>query len=279
MPSFVTAEHCVMGLYVTHPDRWRPTKVYTTYENMQDWVAAAILMNSGNIPFGAGWSLDLAGGAQVCYFEGRYIDPLFKCDEARWYENNPEATLADCLNSNIPSWPKPPHVPPTIGTSLAKDVFIAVPRPMRAWVVGQKLPYQDCAALLTGEHNALTYLAWFGEHGGITFTIPWLWTAGRCRVGIFLTNPVNSIDGIRPAPMGLNFQHEAFKLMENTVKPLGTGGFIDFVNGWQIVLYDKEIDPKGLCAKLRNKSLRICLDDLVRLKKITAARNIPKAET
>ena len=272
-PSFVTSDHCFLGLYVTHPEGWKPTKVRTRWENLQDWVAAAVMMNSGTIPGGAGWSLDLAGGAQVCYFEGTYIDPTLKCAGAKWYQDNPQATLADCLDSNSPSWPKPAFSPPPLPTPPAKDVFIAVPRPVPTWVVGAKLPYQDCIRLLTGQRNALTYLAWFGENGGITFSIPWIWTVGRCRIGLFLTYPASTLEGLRPIPMGINFQHEAFMLVDHTVKPLGTGGFVDLVNGWQIVVYDKAIDPKDLCVKARKKNLRTCLDDLIRLGLVSATRN------
>ena len=275
-PSFVVDKHCVLGLYVTHPDRWKPTKVYTTYQNLQDWVSTAILMNCGTYPGGAGWSLDLAGGAQVCYFEGAYIDPQFKCASPKWFKENPEATLADCLDSNIPAWPKPVVEPSAPVTAIVKDVLIGRPRLMPEWVIGEQIPYQDCMRMLTGEHSAFTHLAWFGERGGITFALPWIWTNGRCRGGLFLTSPAPTLGGLRPKPLGINFQHEAFILAEHTVKSLKGGGLMDMANGWQFVLYDKDIDPKDLCSKIRSKSLRRCLDDLIRLRKITEVRNTPK---
>ncbi|MCJ1474766.1 hypothetical protein MMC13_003426 [Lambiella insularis] len=272
LPRIYLEGDCAIGVFVSKRDPSGTTVVKDNWRDIRAWAEGAITLNTGKGPYG--WYVNMISGVQICFWEPKVVDPWHMCSLPKSYKINPWCTIATCLEilyTGPTSLPERLHgtpvasslIPPPTAIPLG-DVQFEVRRSVRDWV-GPSFKRPDCLKVV--ESMERTFQMTFTDRQLMKY--PSLYNSGTCTIGLFFTHPPESGEGRDIELDDMNIQAEALHLLTVTVIPHNCGGFVDFPNGMQLVVYEKEfVDPSNVCLLISRISLRSCLENMVNYKRL-----------
>ncbi|MCJ1415611.1 hypothetical protein MMC32_001943 [Xylographa parallela] len=289
VPKIVSVGACAIGVYVMRPDPSGITVVTESWNNLVDWTVSANNLNTALTS--NGWMIDTPAGVQICFWEPEVVDRNHMCELPSTYKiKRPiPLTLATCLDiiyvpsahtssigtattfsSAIPSTAS--HVPGSPSPGI--DIIFGVSRSVPSWSRPQ---FDALACFSIVRLLAQASIANVGRHMFMKY--PQIYGNKMCTFGFFFTNPPTSGQGMGTDTQGADFQAEALDLLTATVMRNGQGGFVDLLNGIQIVVYDSSIDPRNICWLTSRVSLRACLNTMVTYHKLDSTTSRSSAAT
>ncbi|MCJ1415454.1 hypothetical protein MMC32_001786 [Xylographa parallela] len=297
-PLIVTRSRCTIGLYFTKPKPNGNPVVEDQWANIHTWTSATFDLY---LAFSTtGLRIDFASGLQVTIFEPWVVnlDPK-RVGRTKWVMESLEYIINDSLSGNrgrgrargqnrgrvsssglLPSATINPaisalHSQGTPTTSALFAGFTDANQLMPAWAGQPPMSREDCRTVIF----EIAMITWFFSHAGLFFEKPYVFSYGRCALGLYLTTPATSGPAPFLPPDRTNLEAMLFALLIHTVIDHNVPGYADLPNGMQIAYWDWQyLDPLKQCWNTKKLSLQRCLN-IVAMRKARALSSGSAAAT